>query len=52
MRKKTVIKAHPIKPDPKFASVVVSKLINKIMRRGEKRIAAWIVYEAAEIVEK
>jgi ribosomal protein S7 len=52
MRKKKVIKGHSIKPDKKFASPLVSKLINKVMRHGEKRTATWIVYETAEIVEK
>jgi small subunit ribosomal protein S7 len=52
MRKKKVIKRHSVKPDKKFSSVTVSKLVNKVMRRGEKRIAARIVYQAAEIIEK
>ena len=52
MRKKKVIKAHVIKPDPKFASVIVSRLTNKVMKDGEKRKARTIVYKAAAIVEK
>src|SRR4051812_36321197 len=52
MRKKKVIKNHSVKPDKKFSSVTVSKLANKVMRKGEKRIAARIVYQAAEVVEK
>jgi len=52
MRKKKVIKPHEIKPDSKFASILVSKLINKVMKGGEKRTATLIVYKAAEIVEK
>ena len=52
MRKKKVIKARLIKPDPKFSSVVVSSLTNKIMKDGNKRKAREIVYKAAEIVEK
>ncbi|CAG8760723.1 6565_t:CDS:1, partial [Cetraspora pellucida] len=52
MRKKKVIKRHVINPDPKFASVIVSRLINKVMKNGEKRKARNIVYEAAQIIEK
>jgi small subunit ribosomal protein S7 len=52
MRKKKVIKAHAIKPDPKFASVIVSSLINKVMKDGKKIKAQEIVYKAAEMVEK
>ena len=52
MRKKKVIKGHAVKPDPKFASVVVSSLTNKVMRDGEKRKAMNIVYQAAKEIEK
>jgi len=52
MRKKKVIKPHEIKPDPKFGSITVSKLINKVMRNGEKRKAREIVYQAAAVIEK
>ncbi len=52
MRKKKVIKRHPVKPDKKFTSSVVSQLINKVMRCGEKRKATRIVYQSAEIIEK
>src|SRR5438874_10845850 len=52
MLKKKVIKAHVIKPDPKFASVIVSLLTNKVMKDGKKRKARTIVYKAAVIVEK
>jgi small subunit ribosomal protein S7 len=52
VRKKKIIKGHSIKPDKKFASPIVAKLINKVMRDGEKRKATKIVYQAAQIVEK
>ena len=51
-RKKRKIKKHLIKPDKKFGSVTVSKLINKVMRKGEKRTATKIVYQTAEVIEK
>jgi small subunit ribosomal protein S7 len=52
MRKKKKIKKHLIKPDEKFSSVIVSRLINYVMRKGEKRTAKNIVYQAASEVEK
>ncbi|RHZ35377.1 30S ribosomal protein S7 [endosymbiont GvMRE of Glomus versiforme] len=52
MRKKKIIKEHLIKPDLKYSSENVSKLINKIMKDGEKRKAKKIVYQAAQLVEK
>ena len=39
-----------LKPDPKFNSALVSKLINKIMWQGKKSIAQKIFYDAMEIV--
>ncbi|CAH1755697.1 7434_t:CDS:10 [Entrophospora sp. SA101] len=47
-----VIKGHLVKPDKKFTSSLVSQLINKVMRCGEKRTATRIVYQSAEIIEK
>jgi len=44
-RKKLEIK---ILPDEKFKSVLVSKLINKVMERGKKSVAKAIVYGAME----
>jgi len=52
MRKKKKIKRHLIKPDEKFSSVIVSQLVNYVMRKGEKRTAKNIVYQAASEVEK
>ena len=51
MRKKKVIKGHPVKPDKNFASLIVGQHINKVMRNGEKRKATKIVYRAAKIIE-
>jgi small subunit ribosomal protein S7 len=52
MRKKKVIKRHQISPDRRFFSTIVSQLINKVMKNGEKRKAVNIVYKAADLVEK
>ena len=52
MRKKRIIKNRSIKSDKRFDSILVSQLINKIMKDGKKRKATNIVYQSAEIVEK
>ena len=39
-----------ITPDPKFSSPVLGKLINYIMRRGKKSVAARIVYDSFDII--
>lgn len=41
-----------IEPDIKYSSILVSKLINKIMYSGKKSVASGIVYGALEIAEK
>jgi len=39
-----------IKPDPKYNSIVIAKLINYIMQRGKKSVAQKIVYGAFDIL--
>jgi small subunit ribosomal protein S7 len=41
-----------IAPDTVFRSVLVSKVINKVLLKGKKGTARTIVYEALETVEK
>lgn len=41
-----------IEPDPVFRSILVSKVINKVLLKGKKGTARAIVYEALETVEK
>jgi len=38
--------------DPKFASPVVGKLINQVMKDGKKQTAQNIVYEALDLIEE
>lgn len=45
-------KKHSISPDPLYNSVIVSKFINQIMRRGKKTIAQKIVYRTFEIIKE
>ncbi len=50
-RRKRPVKREVL-PDPKFQSVLVTKFINSIMRRGKKSLAETIFYHAIEIIEK
>lgn len=45
-------KKNPIYPDQKYNNLVLSVLINKIMRDGKKTVATKIVYTALDAVEK
>lgn len=49
MRGKQATK-RSIDPDPKFGNVLVSKLINYIMRSGKKTVAQEVVYDCFDIV--
>ncbi len=51
MRKKRATK-RTHSPDPVYKSVLVSRLINKVMEDGKKSIAQRIVYGALEIAEQ
>ena len=46
------IKKHPLSPDPLYQSVIVSKLINQIMERGQKTKASKIVYGSFDIIKE
>lgn len=39
-------------PDPKYASTLVTKFINYVMREGKKSVAQKVVYQAFEIMEE
>jgi small subunit ribosomal protein S7 len=41
-----------IPPDLKFNSLQISKFINSVMKRGKKRTAEGIVYDALDIIEQ
>lgn len=52
-RKKRVYKNKKyLKPDPKFANIVLSRFINQIMSRGKKSISQKIVYDALDIISE
>jgi small subunit ribosomal protein S7 len=50
-RRGNIVKREPA-PDVKYNSVLVSKLINKIMERGKKSTAERILYDALDIIEE
>ena len=50
MRGKTPIRK--IKPDPKYQSVNIAKLINQVMRKGNKSTAQKVVYDCFDIIKE
>ena len=44
--------AHLQKPDPKFNSMLATKIINKLMRGGKKTVAQRSFYEALDLASK
>ncbi|HEY90966.1 MAG TPA: 30S ribosomal protein S7 [Dehalococcoidia bacterium] len=51
-RRARVLKRPKISPDAKHQSIVVAKLINKVMMDGKKSTAERIVYGALDIIEE
>jgi small subunit ribosomal protein S7 len=51
-RKKTKSLQRKLTPDRKYNSVLVQRLINKVMLEGKKQVAERAVYEAMEIAAK
>jgi small subunit ribosomal protein S7 len=49
-RKKTKSLRRDIQPDRKYKSIMVQKLINRIMFDGKKSVAAGIVYDAINVL--
>lgn len=49
-RRKCVLKRDRV-PDPRYSSVLVTKVVNGIMERGKKSLARRIFYQAMDIVE-
>jgi small subunit ribosomal protein S7 len=50
-RKKTKSFKRVLEPDLRYKNVLVTKLINKVMRDGKKRLAETLIYGALETVE-
>ncbi|MCG2712159.1 MAG: 30S ribosomal protein S7 [Candidatus Omnitrophica bacterium] len=51
MRRRRAVKRQ-IQPDPKYNSILVTKLVNMVMSKGKKSIAERIVYSAFEVLEQ
>ncbi len=51
MRKRRAEKS-PLMPDPRYSDHIVSRMINCIMKSGEKNTARKIVYQAFDIIKE
>lgn len=51
-RKKTKSFKRPLAPDLKYNNILVTKLINKVMVSGKKRLAETLVYDAFAAAEE
>lgn len=49
-RRNSSIKKHPAAPDAKYNSVVVAKMINRLMYSGKKSTSERLVYDAMDII--
>lgn len=52
MSRRNAAPVRKVLPDPKYGSVVVTKLINQVMLDGKRGIAQEITYKALEILEQ
>ena len=52
MPRKGAVKRRPVNPDPVYKDVLVSKLVNRVMRDGKKSVAQKQVYRAFELIKK
>ena len=41
-----------LRPDPKFNSMLLSRFINVLMRKGKKSVAESIMYDSIDIIQK
>lgn len=51
-RRKTTSFVRDAKPDIRYNSELLQRLINVVMERGKKNVARTIVYDAMEVLEK
>ncbi len=51
-RKTTKSFKRDLTPDLKYQNILVTKMINKIMRNGKKRLAESLLYKALEMAEE
>lgn len=51
MRRRRAVKRQ-IQPDPKYNSILVTKLVNMVMSKGKKSVAERIVYSSFAVLEE
>ena len=51
-RKTTKSLKRVVNPDLRYNNVMVTKMINKIMKDGKKRLAEQLMYDALEFIEE
>ena len=51
MRRRRAVKRQ-VQPDPKYNSLIVTKLVNMVMKKGKKSVAETIVYSALATLEQ
>ena len=52
MPRRTKIQRRDLLPDPKHHSVLVTRIINNLMRKGKKSVAEQILYGALDHIEQ
>lgn len=52
MARSSSVKKRKINPDSKYASVLVTRIINRSMKSGKKTVSQTNVYQALDLVEK
>jgi small subunit ribosomal protein S7 len=50
MPRRAEITPRPVEPDPVYGSILVTQLVNKVMRDGKKGLAESIVYDSLAVV--
>ena len=52
MPRRAKIERRVPKPDPRYNSELVARVINKVMQRGKKGLAERIMYGALQIIQE
>jgi len=52
MSRRRKIQKREVLPDPKYKSILVTKFISNLMRKGKKSIAESILYNALDYIEE
>ena len=52
MPRKRVVAKRDLMPDPKYKSLLATKFINNMMKKGKKSVARTILYDSFEIIRE